>query len=478
MKERKRLERNLPIMIIVGLFSFMTFLDTSIVNMAVPDIAQQLNISNAKTEQIVYVYTMILCLFCLVVGRIADKLGKYLVFKLGCCLFLLGSFLCGLITDFNYLLIFRVLEAIGATMIIVTSLSIITDVLPDDKSGRGKALFFVFVYLGGVVGNLIGGFILEEFTYNVIFWVNLPLGILTLIFALFKLPYDNICNPNKTNYLGLFLMGCSIVSLYFYVVYGQNDGYFTLIELFFLLSFLIFLILFLVLQTKTKNPIIDYHIIANPELFTNLLCLFMMYATVYIYYMSAPFYLQYSLGLSLYLEGIVLMVFPLVIVLSLMITGYLCDRFGTHKLITAGMIIYFIAFVGLSKLSLDTSINYFVGYSIILGIGYACFLPANNVNIMHLATSSTLTRVSGIKTLFQYLGNYIGIIGATSFLYIYMSAYSGKQVTSYVMDEPEVFIYGMQKIYQIGNIIIFLILIVYLTWWLSTTLIKEKRKKL
>ena len=172
----------------IGLFTFMSTLDGSIVNIALPVISEDLGVEMNQSEWIVSVYLMAICVFLLFFGKVGDSIGKIKVFKIGTIVFIIGSFLCGIPGSLPLLLFARVVQAIGASMTMATSNGIITEIFPQSERGRALGLIGSFVSLGAIAGPGIGGVILSHFGWSYIFWINVPVGIVTLMFGWYLLP--------------------------------------------------------------------------------------------------------------------------------------------------------------------------------------------------------------------------------------------------------------------------------------------------
>lgn len=139
----------------VGLFTFMSTLDGSIVNIALPTISEDLDVPMNQTEWVVSVYLMAICVFLLFFGKVGDSIGKIKVFKIGTIVFIIGSFLCGIPGSLTLLLVARVIQAIGASMTMATNSGIITELFPATERGRALGLIGSFVSLGAIAGPVL-----------------------------------------------------------------------------------------------------------------------------------------------------------------------------------------------------------------------------------------------------------------------------------------------------------------------------------
>lgn len=437
----------------VGLFSFMAFLDSSIVNIAIPVISKSLAITNDKAEQIVSLYIMVLCMCSLLFGKLGDKFGVIKIFKIGTIIFIVGSFLSGLRFNIDFLLFSRVIQGLGASMTLSTNYAIITKIFPEDTRGRALGFIGTFVSLGAIAGSGVGGLILTYFSYSYIFWINIPIGIVAVLIGFIVLPKDNSFIAEKIDYLGFLFSAIGIFGLFQFAIHGQTHGYFNLISLIGLMVGIIFIILFILREYRIQNPLLDFKMFRNSMFTISLICLFLIFATTYFYNMIMPFYLEDALKLDNAEAGLLLMAYPITMCIFAFIAGWSSDKFGAKITTFIGLVMYMISQIIFVFFNLDSSILFFIVISVLMGISYALFQSPNNVLIMSSALPQYLGSAGSIKSLFQYLGSFIGISFSTSTLYLIMSIKAGHQVLSYEPTDPMLFISGMQGVFVVSAII-------------------------
>ena len=209
----------------IGLFTFMSTLDGSIVNIALPTISEDIGVPMNQSEWVVSVYLMAICVFLLFFGKIGDSIGKIKVFKIGTIVFVIGSFLCGIPGSLNLLLISRVVQAIGASMTMATGTGIITEIFPANERGRALGLIGSFVSLGAIAGPGVGGIILSHFDWSYIFWINVPVGIITLMFGWYFLPKQEYKSHESIDFMGFILFALFILLFFGGIFLGQEKGF-------------------------------------------------------------------------------------------------------------------------------------------------------------------------------------------------------------------------------------------------------------
>lgn len=202
------------ILVAVAMFTFMSTLDASIVNIALPTISKDLVVPMNQAEWVVSVYLMIVCSCLLLFGKVGDSRGKIKVFRVGTLIFVTGSFLCGFNQSLGFLLFARMIQGIGASMTMATNTGIVTEVFPIHERGRALGAIGAFVSLGSIAGPGLGGVILAQFTWSYIFWINVPIGILTMVIAEKFLPKDITMSGHSIDKGGFVYFATTVISFF------------------------------------------------------------------------------------------------------------------------------------------------------------------------------------------------------------------------------------------------------------------------
>lgn len=439
----------------VGLFTFMSTLDASIVNIALPTISKDLKVPMNKVEWVVSIYLMIVCACLLLFGKIGDSVGKIRVFRIGTVIFVIGSFLCGIPHSFELLLFSRIVQAIGASMTMSTNIGIITEVFPLKQRGRALGVLGAFVSLGAITGPGLGGLVLSQFTWSYIFWINVPVGIITILIGQKVLPKDSTKSHAKIDFTGFILFAMFIVTFFGGVFIGQELGFLTFYTLFLGIIALASAILFYRLEIKKSVPLIEFKMFQNKMFTLSLLTAMMIFTANFFYNVIMPFYLQDTRGYDAGFAGLLMMVFPFIMVLVAPISGYITDKVGAEILTFIGLIVLtssqFIFFL----LGEKTILSIFILASVLMGLGNALFQAPNNTLVMGSVERKDLGIAGSLNSLARNLGMVVGISLATTVLYTAMTHDYGQKVTTYVKGRPDVFIYGMHITYLVSFFICF-----------------------
>ncbi|GAT17853.1 hypothetical protein C5L25_001565 [Secundilactobacillus silagei JCM 19001] len=209
----------------VGLFTFMSTLDASIVNIALPVISSDLKVPMNQAEWVVSIYLIVICALLLLFGKLGDSLGKIKIFRIGTVLFVLGSLLAGFNGSFYLLLLARIVQALGASMTMANNNGIVTEIFPFGERGRALGMIGSFVALGAIAGPGLGGIVLSQLSWGYIFWLNVPIGVVTIIIGQTILPADLTKSHEKIDRFGALTMALFMVSLFVGIFLGQEIGF-------------------------------------------------------------------------------------------------------------------------------------------------------------------------------------------------------------------------------------------------------------
>lgn len=437
----------------VVLMTFMCCLDSSIVNVALPIMANRLNVSMAAIGWVVTSYLIIISSTILIFGRLGDIKGKTKIFKFGIVVFTFGSLLCGLSTSLPILVMARVIQAIGAGGTMATSQGIITQVFPSNERGRALGISGTFVALGTMVGPPVGGFIVSMFSWKYIFLINVPIGILTFLLSTKIFPKVDKNSEETLDIRGAVLFVLSIVLMFASLTSGQNIGFNKPIIILGILESLVAMVIFIVVEKKVQNSLLDLNIFKNKLFSLSLFCAFISFIAISTSNIILPFYLQDVLKLSPSITGIFMMISPLILAVVAPISGYVSDKIGSEFLTFIGLCLTSTGLLFMSSLSEYTSLGVLVIYIAIMTFGNGMFQSPNNSLIMSTVGRDKLGVAGSINALTRNIGMICGISLSTTILYTMMSQKVGYHVVSYIEGRNDVFIYGMRWAYLTAAVI-------------------------
>jgi len=394
--------------------SFLATIDGSIVNISLPVLEHEMAASFALVEWVALAYMLTVGTLMLLAGRLADMIGKKYLYISGFIVFTIGSALCGLSLNIGMLIAFRVFQALGAVMLAALGTAIITEAFPPQERGMALGIGGLMVSIGLISGPAIGGMILGAASWRWIFFVNLPIGIIGTIMVWTFVPAHRPGVQERFDFWGAAIMFIGLLALLLGLTIGQYLGYAHLYVLGLFAVFFIALLLFVQLEKRVTHPMIDLTIFRNPLFSVNLITGFITFVSIAGVTLLMPFYLQNILGFPPSQAGLLLAVSPLAMGLIAPLAGWLSDRWGTRRLTTLGLFLLIFGYLGASTLNEFSTIQNYILWFLLLGIGMGVFQSPNNSAIMGTVTRQRLGVASGLLSLTRTVGQTIGIalIGA------------------------------------------------------------------
>lgn len=450
------------ILICVVTVTFMNCLDGSIVNVALPIIANDLGVSMASIQWVVTSYLMAISCLILLAGRLGDVNGKCNTFKAGIFLFTLGSLFCGLSHSLPLLVASRVFQGIGASITMANSLGIITDAFSKGGRGRAVGLSGASVALGSLVGPAVGG-IIVSLKWEFIFLINVPIGILAFIAAIKFLPNEKLEKGKKIDIVGTLLFAIFVVSIVFSLTEGQFKGYTSTPILIGFLVSIVSIVLFLIVESKIESPVLDLKIFKNGLFSISVFCGFISFVAISCFSILLPFFLQDVLKLTPFYAGLFMMIYPIVLSIMSPLSGSLSDKIGSELIALIGLIMLFLSFVLMATVKETTPLWLIGVYSGIMGVGNGMFQSPNNSLVMSTVDRSKLGIAGSVNALVRNVGMIFGVTLGTTLLYSKMSSTLGYTVTSYVPGQNQVFISAMNFVYIVSAAICLIGIIVSAT---------------
>ncbi len=414
--------------LLIGILaSFLTPFMGSAINMALPTIGDEFNADAILLSWVATSYLLAAAVFLVPFGRIADIYGRKRIFLYGIILFTIASLLSAVSPSITVLIVFRIFQAIGSSMIFGTSLAIITSVFPPGERGKAMGITIAAVYTGLSCGPIGGGFLTEYLGWRSIFYSIIPLGILIIYLVIRKLKGEWVeAKGEKIDWLGSIIYGISLVLF----MYGLSilPGYFGGILV---LAGLVFVFMFIAWELKTDNPVLEIRIFKNNKVFaySNLAALINYGATFAIAFLL-NFYFQKIQGMTPRQTGVILVAQPIVMAVFSPFMGRLSDKIEPNIVASIGMAITTVGLCLLIFITNSTSKYLILGILMILGLGFAFFSSPNTNAIMSSVEKRYYGIASGTVGTMRLLGQMLSM-GVAMLIF---SAFIGK-----VKITPEVY---------------------------------------
>lgn len=397
------------VMTAVAMGVFLATIDGSIVNIALPTLVRVFNTQFAVVQWVVLAYLLTIATMMLSMGRLADMVGRKPLYLSGFIVFTLGSALCGLSQSEYWLIASRVFQALGASMMFGLGSAIITEAFPTAERGKALGIIGSVVSIGIITGPVLGGFLIDALSWHWIFFVNLPIGLAGSLMTYRFVPDTKFSRKQRFDFVGAATLFVSLASFLLALTLGQRSGFTRPLVLSLFAAWLIFLLIFIGIEWRVEQPLIDLHLFRQNLLSVNLLTGFITFIAIAGTVLLMPFYLENVLRYSPRQVGMLLAIVPLMLGIVSPISGSLSDRYGTRPITLIGLLVLLFGYACLSTLNEHTSAVGYVLRFMPVGIGMAIFQSPNNSAIMGAAPIERLGIVSGLLSLTRTLGQTTGI---------------------------------------------------------------------
>ncbi len=398
------------VLIAVGIGTFMSALDGSVVNTTLPIITRNLNSSLASSEWVVTVYLLVLSGLLLSFGRLGDLQGHKRTYMAGFAVFLVASTLCGMAQNVPMLVAFRALQAIGAAMLSANSPAIITKSFPARRRGQALGLQATMTYMGLTIGPSLGGWLAEAFSWRAVFYINIPVGLIAFLLSLRFIASDRPDHSTERfDWQGAVAFMAGLSLLLFGLNQGHALGWLSPVILSSLLVSALILIGFVYLEGRLPSPMLDLSLFSNATFSGSALSAVLNYVCLYTITFLMPFYLLQGRGFRPSEAGLLLTAMPIVMAVAAPISGILSDRIGTRLPGLVGLFMMALGLWSLSTLGAETTrlgIAWRLG---LVGLGTGIFISPNTSALMGAAPLPRQGIAAGIQATSRNLGMVLGV---------------------------------------------------------------------
>ncbi len=406
----------------VTLATFMEVLDTSIANVALPHIAGGLSAGQDESTWVLTSYLVSNAIVLPLSGWLSSIVGRK-NFYMGCvALFTISSFLCGLAPNLATLIICRVLQGAGGGGLQPSEQAILADTFPPAKRGMAFAVYGVAVVTAPAIGPTLGGWITDNFTWRWIFFINIPVGIISILLTSRLIqdpPYFKRRKLSETriDYIGLGFVALGLGTLQVVLDKGQRDdwfeSHFILILTLIAVASLIFVIFW---EWKQKDPIIDLHLFRDRTFGISNLLMFMLGFALLGSTLLLPLFMQTMLGYTAQQSGMALMPGGFAIMLLLPLVGFLLSRYTPRWLLVFGLVMLSFSLFHMTNFDLQIDFRTAVIARVFQAVGMAfLFVPINTAAYAFLPRDKN-NAASGLMNLARNMGGSVGISVVTTML--------------------------------------------------------------
>jgi DHA2 family multidrug resistance protein len=410
------------IAVAVTLATFMEVLDTSIANVALPHIAGGLSAGTDESTWILTSYLVSNAIVLPLSGWISSIIGRKRFYMSCVAIFTISSFLCGIAPSLPLLILFRVLQGVGGGGLQPSEQAILADTFPPAKRGMAFAVYGIAVVMAPAIGPTLGGWITDNYTWRWIFFINIPVGILSLLLTQRLIqdpPYQTRRKLSETriDYVGLGFVALGLGTLQVVLDKGQRDDWF---ESHFILALSIIsavsLIFVIFWEWHHKEPVIDLHLFRERTFATANFLMFMLGFALLSTTLMLPLFMQTLLGYTAERAGMGLSPGGLVVMVLMPLVGFLLSRTDARRLLIFGLTMLSMSLFYMTRFDLAVDFKTLVLARMLQAVGLAfLFVPINTAAYAYLPRDKN-NAASGLMNLGRNIGGSVGISFVTTML--------------------------------------------------------------
>jgi len=409
----------------VVLAALMQVIDSSIVNVALPDMMGNLGASLDEIAWVSTGYILAAVIIIPLTGWLGEFFGRKRYFVGSIILFTIASFLCGASHSLSALVFWRIIQGLGGGALMTVSQAVLFESFPRREAGTAMALFGLGVMVGPTIGPTLGGWLTDNYGWPWIFYVNLPVGVLAAVMIIgYVHDPEYQRRPPSVDYMGIALLAVSVGSLQYLLEQGQREDWFDSRLMIFLAVAGIVTGAGLVWREMTvDHPVIDFRVLRYRQMWVGTLLGVVMGVGLFASVFTLPVFLQGNLRMTAQQTGIVLLPGALATAVSMAIVGRITNKFDPRLLITIGALLFAGAMFKLSTITGESGSTDFFWALIMRGAGLGMmFVPLTTITLAELSPRE-LGQGAGLYNFFRQLGGSLGIAAIATLLSHYTAQF-------------------------------------------------------
>jgi EmrB/QacA subfamily drug resistance transporter len=394
------------VLLTATLFSVM---NSSMVNVALPTLMRDFGIGLTSSVWLYTGYTLPYAVAMPLTGVLGERLGPKTVFLLGVGSFLAASLLCSMAWNFPSLLVFRILQALGAAAVIPNAMVLITGAFPSNQRGQALGLWSAVSGVGAGIGPALGGFLTEYASWRAIFWVNVPFLLLVILFGRRIIrPAEEHHGSRGFDFFGALTLTVGLTALMLALTEGQTNGWATAPTIGLFATTVIALVLFLWWENRATVRILPIPLFQRRPYALATITVFIQAMVMFAVLLLLPIYLQQARGHSPIEAGVMVLPLSLLLIATGPLGGRLSDRVGPRVPTVTGMALVTLAMAGFAHLTLDSSYLELAFYLVLMGTGIGFSVSPLTSTAMNAAQRAERSAASSFFNTLRFIGAVVG----------------------------------------------------------------------
>jgi EmrB/QacA subfamily drug resistance transporter len=388
---------------------FMEILDTTVINVALPQLGRHFGAGNDSLEWVVTGYLLSLAIWIPASGWVGDKVGTKKIFLLAMAAFTAGSALCGLSQNINQLIAFRILQGVGGGMMTPVGTAMLFRAFPPQDRAKASAFLAIPAMIAPVVGPILGGWLVDGPGWRWIFYINLPVGILGFFFALTVLKEHREENAGSFDLPGFVFSGAGLALVLYALSQAPRHGWGSTAVVATGVAGVICFAAMVLIEMRTKNPMLDLRLFSDRMFRNSSMALFLAAAGLLGLLFLLPLYLQQLRGLSAFDAGLTTFPQAIGMGLFLQLTSRLYPKIGPRRMMAFGLFIAMLSSAAFLRVDLNTSLWWIRGIMFVRGIGMSFALVSVQAATFATITPSSMGRASSLFSTNRQVASAIGV---------------------------------------------------------------------
>jgi MFS transporter, DHA2 family, multidrug resistance protein len=405
------------ITIAVMLGTLMQVLDTTIANVALPNMQGTLNATQDQVAWVLTSYIVGAAIMTPPTGWLAGRFGRKKMYLFSIVGFTIASFLCGISTSLTEMVLFRIAQGLFGASMVPISQAILLDSYPREKHGMAMAIFGVGIMLGPILGPTLGGWLTDSYSWRWVFFINIPVGLLTVAMVT-SYVHETAINKTRTfDAMGFLFLSVAIGALQLMLDRGERVDWLASPEI--IIEFGLLLCgmwMFLIHATSTEHPYIDLHLFKDRNYVLSTVVGLVVFTTLFAAMALIPPFAQNLLGYPVVTTGLVLMPRGIGTMLTMIVAGRLANKIDPRLSISSGLAIMAWSLYEMSKFDLQVDVWALTWTGFVQGLGMGLSMITLMTMAFSTLPSKLRTEATGVYNLIRNLGGSIGISVAFTLL--------------------------------------------------------------
>ena len=402
--------RRIGILVICSMSLLIVGLDVTIVNVALPSIGRDFHASVSGLQWVVDAYTLVLASLLMLSGSTADRIGRKRTFVLGLCIFVVASGLCSVAGSLELLVVFRMVQAVGGSMLNPVAMSIITNTFTDPRE-RAQAIgvWGAVVGVSMALGPVVGGALVSTAGWQSIFWINIPVGIAAGVLAILFVPESKAAHPRRVDVAGQVLVIVLLASLTFGIIEAPRHGWSSPLIVGAFATAAVALVAFIAVERRVRQPLVDLRFFGSVPFTAATITAVAAFAGLGGFLFLNTLYLQEVRGLSPFQAGMATLPMAAMAMLLPPVSGWIVGQRGSRGPLVVAGVGLLLGCLMLVQLSSTTPFTWLFAAYVVFGVGFGFV----NAPITHAAVSGMPRAqagvAAGIASTSRQIGQTLGV---------------------------------------------------------------------